>query len=203
MTTYGTAEGAVRAAGRPRSAKAEKAIIDAVLDLMGDGITISELTIEAIAARAGVGKTTIYRRWSNKEDLVVDAMATLKAPLPPLPGTSVRDDLHVYLGAIQREVEDPRARCVMAIAMGESERHPRLVQRVREVTVAPRRKALRAVLARGVANGELRHDLNIEIALAAVVGAMMWYMKWPDGHEVPADLAALVADELLAGMRAA
>ncbi|RBQ20182.1 TetR family transcriptional regulator [Spongiactinospora rosea] len=203
MTTYGTAEGAARAAGRPRSAKAEKAIVDAVIDLMGEGITVSELTIEAVAARAGVGKTTIYRRWSNKEDLVVDAMATLKAPLPPLPGTSVRDDLLVYLGAIHREVQDPRARCVMGIAMSESERHPRLVQRVHEVTIAPRRKVLRALLTRGVATGELRHDLNVDIAMASVVGTMMWYMKWPHEDGVPGDLPALITDELLTGMRAA
>src|SRR3954454_14928594 len=101
-----------RPAGRPRSEKAEKAIIDAVLDLLGSGISVSELSIEGIAARAGVGKTTIYRRWTNKEDLVVDALATLKPPLPPLPGGSVRDDLIAYLRVIQAEGQHTRPRCI-------------------------------------------------------------------------------------------
>ena len=94
--------GTARPAGRPRSEKAERAIIEATLDLIGEGMGVSELSIEAIASRAGVGKTTIYRRWSNKEDLVVDALATLKAPMPRLSGTSVRDDLISWLEALVR-----------------------------------------------------------------------------------------------------
>ncbi len=50
--------------------------------MIGEGVTVSELSIEAVATRAGVGKTTIYRRWSNKEDLVVDSLATLRLPVP-------------------------------------------------------------------------------------------------------------------------
>ncbi|MDF5755652.1 TetR/AcrR family transcriptional regulator [Spongiactinospora sp. TRM90649] len=204
MTTHGTAEGTVRTAGRPRSAKAERAIIEAALDLMGEGMTVSELTIEAIATRAGVGKTTIYRRWSNKEDLVVDALATLKAPIPPLPGTSVRDDLVVYLRTVQREAADPRNRCVMNIAMSESDRHPRLAARVREVTIEPRRAVLRGVLSRGMATGELRPDLHLEIAMASVVGTMMWYTKWLTEQDAALDdIAETVTDELLVGLRAA
>src|SRR2546430_2040846 len=68
---------APRAPGRPRSVRVDEAIIDAVLDLLADG-SIESLSIEAIAARAGVGKATLYRRWSNKDDLLLDAIRTLK-----------------------------------------------------------------------------------------------------------------------------
>ena len=145
-----------RPAGRPRSARAEKAIIDATLDLVGESVSLSELSIEAIAARAGVGKTTIYRRWASKEDLLVHALAVLKAPMPPPEGVSVRDDLITYLRFLQREACDARSRCVMNIAMNESERHPRLVERIRQATIEPRRAAIAALLRRGIATGELR-----------------------------------------------
>ncbi|WP_285778291.1 TetR/AcrR family transcriptional regulator [Microtetraspora sp. NBRC 13810] len=199
--TYGTVEGTARPAGRPRSAKADQAIIDAVLDLIGEGVGVSELSIEAIATRAGVGKTTIYRRWSNKEDLVVDALAALKAPLPAFPGTSVRDDLILYLNVIRQESGNPRTRCVMNIAMSEQDRHPRLAERFHEVAVEPRRAALRAVLHRGMETGEIRRDIDVEIAMAVIGGAMVWSLKSVrEAKDLPEDLAERIVDELMAGL---
>jgi AcrR family transcriptional regulator len=193
-------EGVARPAGRPRSEKAEKAIIEAALDMLGEGIGVSELSIEAIAARAGVGKTTIYRRWSNKEDLVVDAVATLKPPIPPLRGASVRDDLITYLRVIAEESRHLRTRCIMNIAIGQTDRHPRLAERLKETIVEPRRTAVRAVLERGVAAGELRADLDVEMAMAILAGAMMWRSKWA-GEELPDNLAEQIVDEALLGFR--
>src|SRR5262249_34339814 len=86
-------EEARRSPGRPRSPRADEAIIEAVLDLMAEGTSVEALSIEAVAARAGVGKATIYRRWPNKEALVVDALGALKGPLPELAGESIREDL--------------------------------------------------------------------------------------------------------------
>ncbi|HEX4818413.1 MAG TPA: TetR/AcrR family transcriptional regulator [Nonomuraea sp.] len=189
-----------RPAGRPRSEKAEKAIIEATLDLIGEGMGVSELSIEAIAARAGVGKTTIYRRWSNKEDLVVDALATLKAPLPPLSGTSVRDDLITLLDAMRREAGHPRSRCVINIAMSEADRYPRLMERFVKRAIEPRRDAARAVLERGVAAGELRADLDVDMAMAMLSGTMMWHTKWGPTGDLPVDLAERVVDAALTGM---
>ena len=72
--------------GRPRSARVDEAIIEAVLDLLVEGVTAEALTIEAVATKAGVGKATIYRRWVNKDALLVDAVAALKGPLPEIEG---------------------------------------------------------------------------------------------------------------------
>ncbi|MFC4059692.1 TetR/AcrR family transcriptional regulator [Planomonospora corallina] len=192
-----------RPAGRPRSAKAEKAIIEATLDLIGESVSLSELTIEAVAARAGVGKTTIYRRWSNKEDLVVDALATLKAPPPPLVAPTVRENLVVYLEMLERESGDVRSRCVMNIAMNEADRHPHLVARIRQAAIRPRQEALAALLRRGVESGELRADLDVPVAMAMVVGTMMWYVKsagFGEGGEHSEDVVGRVLDHLMAGL---
>ncbi|WP_043638203.1 TetR/AcrR family transcriptional regulator [Nonomuraea candida] len=192
--------GTARPAGRPRSEKAEKAIIEATLDLIAEGMGVSELTIEAIASRAGVGKTTIYRRWSNKEDLVVDALATLKAPLPPLAGASVRDDLISLVDAMRQESGGARTRCVMNIALNEADRHPQLMERFLKRSVEPRRQAMRAVIERGVASGELRADLDLDMGMAMITGTMMWHSKWAPAGDLPPDLAERVVDAVLRGM---
>ncbi|MET9249078.1 TetR/AcrR family transcriptional regulator [Nonomuraea sp. NPDC003709] len=192
--------GTARPAGRPRSEKAEKAIIEATLDLIGEGMGVSDLSIEAIASRAGVGKTTIYRRWSNKEDLVVDALATLKAPVPSLTGTSVRDDLISLLDAMRSESGVARNRCVMKIAMSEADRYPQLMDRFMKRAIEPRRQAMRAVIERGIANGELRADLDVSMGMAVLTGTMLWFTKWGPAGDLDVDLAERVVDVALAGM---
>jgi AcrR family transcriptional regulator len=189
-----------RPAGRPRSEKAEKAIIEATLDLFSEGMGVSELSIEAIASRAGVGKTTIYRRWSNKEDLIVDALATLKAPLPPLVGESVRDDLIVLLDVMRKESGESRGRCVMNIAMSEADRYPRMMERFMARAVEPRKVAMRETLERGVASGELRPDLDVGLAMSLLSGAMLHNTKWAPPGDLPADLAERIVDVVLAGI---
>ncbi|WP_228644820.1 TetR/AcrR family transcriptional regulator [Microtetraspora sp. AC03309] len=202
MMTRQTAEGAARAAGRPRSEKAEKSIIEATLELIGEGVAVSELSIEGIAARAGVGKTTIYRRWSNKEDLVVDALTTLKPPIPPLRGDSVRDDLVAYLSVMRDEARHTHTRCIMNIAMSDSDRHPRLAARFDELAIQPRRAVMMEVLRRGIERGELRPDLDVEMAMAILSGAMLWHTKWSHrATTLPDDLAERIVDEALRGFR--
>src|SRR5919108_1899012 len=90
-----------RAPGRPRSERAEKAILEATLDLLAEESGVAGVSMEAVAARAGVGKTTIYRRWPNKEALIVQALASMKAPLPEPAGVSVREDLLAIARALK------------------------------------------------------------------------------------------------------
>ncbi|MEV6984624.1 TetR/AcrR family transcriptional regulator [Sphaerisporangium sp. NPDC051017] len=195
--------GVARAPGRPRSERAERAIVDATIDMLAEGTSVAELSIEAIATRAGVGKTTIYRRWSNKEDLVVDALATLKPPMPEPLGRSAREDIVRHLGAMQQETHDRRLRCIMTIALSESDRYPHLAQRFREIAIKPRREALRSIIRRGVDTGEFRADTDVEMAMAALSGAMLVFTKWHDPkEELPADLAERITDQVLAGLQA-
>src|SRR5262249_59588169 len=117
-----------RRPGRPRSEQAERAIIDAALSLFAESGP-DGLCIERVAARAGVGKATIYRRWPGKEDLLLDAIAALKTPLPEPAGRSAREDLVTLLGAMCQETADPRRARQVALLLGEGAKDPRLMAR--------------------------------------------------------------------------
>src|SRR6478735_11661182 len=103
MTDTAPAE---RRPGRPRSAAAEQAILDGALqELAANGV--DGFSVEGVAARAGVGKTTIYRRWTNRDALILDALSALgEETQPVLAGVSVRDDLVDTLEAIQARHRD-------------------------------------------------------------------------------------------------
>jgi AcrR family transcriptional regulator len=166
-----TVASAPRLPGRPRSTRADEAIIDAVLDLLAEGSTIEALSIEAIAARAGVGKATIYRRWSGKDALLIDAIRTLKGPIPQPAGRSVRDDLVTLLTFVIRPT-DPRASQIMPCMVPEMHRSAEQRRLYQELT-EPRREVMREVLRRGIRTGELREDIDIEVALAMLNGPIL------------------------------
>jgi AcrR family transcriptional regulator len=197
----GTDQAAVsRRPGRPRSERAERAIIDAALSLFAESGP-EGLCIERVAARAGVGKATIYRRWPGKEDLLLDAIAALKSPLPEPAGRSVREDLVTLLGAMCRQAADPRRAREFALLLGEGAKYPRLMARYVETVLEPRREVIRSVLRRGMATGELRPDLDVDTALFMLVGAVLVR----GGHElqaVPPGYPERVVDELLRGLAA-
>ena len=187
-----------RRAGRPRSEQADRAIIEAALDLFAESGP-EGLCIEKVAARAGVGKATIYRRWPGKEDLLLAALAALKAPLPEPKGESVRDDLVALLDAMRTEAVDPRQVRQFALLLGEGERYPRLIERYVEAVVEPRRDVFRAVLRRGIATGELRETTNVEVAVDMLTGTVLARARvGPDRSE--RGYARRVVDELLTGM---
>jgi AcrR family transcriptional regulator len=187
--------------GRPRSARADEAIIEAVLDLFAEGHTADALSIEAVATRAGVGKATIYRRWPNKEALIIDAVIAMKGSVPPVKGESVRDDLVTLLNAA-KQIRDQRAGKVTVCLLPELQRNPELRERYQEV-IGPRRNAMRQVLLRGVENGELRADLDVELTLLMLSGPVLTQnmLRWNPELDTTA-LAERVVDALLRGLAA-
>src|SRR5215469_1237310 len=114
-----------RRPGRPRSEQADQAILSAALDLFAKSGP-DALCIEQVAAKAGVGKATIYRRWPGKEDMLLDALGNLGTDLPTPQGRSVRADLVALLNAICKEAADPRRARLFALLQGEGLRYPRL-----------------------------------------------------------------------------
>jgi AcrR family transcriptional regulator len=189
-----------RRPGRPRSEQADQAIIDAALQLFAEGGP-EGLCIEQVAARAGVGKATIYRRWPGKEDLLLDALGALKTPLPAPQGKSVRSDLIALLDAMWRDSADPLRAREFALLQGEGLRYPRLMSRYSQTVVEPRREVIRSVLRRGVATGELRQDTDVEAAMLMLSGAVLAPARL--GQSRPESrLARRVVDELLRGLAA-
>jgi AcrR family transcriptional regulator len=187
-----------RKAGRPRSEQADRAIINAALDLFAES-GAEGLCIEKVAARAGVGKATIYRRWPGKEDLLLVALTALNAPLPEPKGESVRDDLAALVDATRTEAVDPRKVRQVALLLGEGARYPRLIERYVDEVVEPRRDVFRTVLRRGVATGELRDGTNIEAAVDMLTGAVLARSRMSQDR-VDRGYARRVVDELLTGM---
>jgi AcrR family transcriptional regulator len=159
-------EPGTRRPGRPRSEQADKSIIEATLRLLADTMSVSALSVETVAAHAKVGKATIYRRWPNKEALVIDALKALHpTPTDALPGTSVRDDLIVLLDSMQSVVDSTVAGRLFSCMLVEYERNPALVKGYREQVLEPRREQVRQVLRHGVETGELRPDTDVETAM--------------------------------------
>jgi AcrR family transcriptional regulator len=153
---------APRPPGRPRSSHADAAIIDAVLGLLAEGTTVEALTMEAVAARAGVGKATIYRRFADKDELVLAAVEAVKPRAPEPAGVSVRDDLIGLVRHVAR-IRQGIAGQIMPCMVPELQRPGRLRDLYLKL-VEDRREVTRSVLRRGIATGELRADTDIELA---------------------------------------
>ncbi|MGI9007829.1 MAG: TetR/AcrR family transcriptional regulator [Streptosporangiaceae bacterium] len=192
----GAPEGARR--GRPRSERADKAIINATIEIFAES-GADGLCIEQVAAKAGVGKATIYRRWPGKEELLLDALASLRSPLPQPKGESVRDDLTAILEALRAESADPRRVRQFALLLGEGERYPRLLERYVEAVLEPRREVVRTVLRRGVATGELREGVQIEAAADMLTGAVLARARRGQDRS-DRGYARRVVEELLTGL---
>jgi AcrR family transcriptional regulator len=189
-----------RRPGRPRSERAEQAIIDATIEAMGE-CGIDGVRCEDVAARAGVGKATLYRRWPGKEDLLIAAFAAMRRPLPEPRGESARDDLIELLTVMADDADDPRYAQQYALLHGAGERFPRLVAGYKERVVEPRRELVRAVLRHGTETGELRAETDVEVAMLLLTGAVMARGKHDRTPAAPGFVARAV-DELLRGIAA-
>ncbi|HTX27805.1 MAG TPA: TetR/AcrR family transcriptional regulator [Streptosporangiaceae bacterium] len=189
-----------RRPGRPRSEQAEQAIIEATLDVFAEQ-GFEGVCVELVAARAGVGKATIYRRWPNKEELLLAALGSLKSPYPEPQGDSVREDLLAIIEVMCADKADPRKARRYALLLGEGEKYPRLMARYKAEVVEPRRDMIRSVIRRGIGTGELRPDTDVEISMLTLTGAIMAQEKSLDG-KLDGDFAARLVDGLLRGCTA-
>jgi AcrR family transcriptional regulator len=157
---------------RPRSAESHAAIVQAALELVvEDGLRGT--TIEGIAARAGVGKATIYRRWKTKEELFMEALKTVAFPLPDPDTGSLRGDVEAII-AFNLEHATRNAALLMPRLMVEAADDPELFAVMQEVLVEPRREVLRTILRRGVERGEMRDDIDPEAAIDLLIGPFIY-----------------------------
>ncbi|MFF4114154.1 TetR/AcrR family transcriptional regulator [Streptomyces sp. NPDC001714] len=188
------------ARGRPRSEAVENAILEGVMKLLEDGVPLAELSIERIARTAGVGKATIYRRWNGKEELFVDVMRAAEPPDPELPGTSMRDDLVVLLESLRQRGLMNRSSAILHNVYAQMKSSPRIWNAYHANVVNPRRELGKEVLRRGQRNGELRADVDIELANDMFTGPMLLRAILRPDAELPEGLAEQLVDEVLAGL---
>ena len=187
-----------KAPGRPRNARADEAILDAVIALLSDGQSVDGLSMEAVAAKAGVGKATIYRRWPNKVALLIDAVATMKGPPLVPPGESVREDLIMLISAMRQKRMEQYGKVTACI-------FPELVKSAEMLgvyhgVIEPRREVMREVLRRGIRTGELRADLDIEMTLLMLSGPTLAQnmLRW-NPHVPDEGFAVALVDSVLQG----
>lgn len=150
--------------GRPRSSRAHDAILDAAFELVLEA-GLRAVSIEAIAAKAGVGKTTVYRRWPNKAAVIMDAFtAKVGSEAHFRKAPTILESIRGQMRSVARAFSGKDGAVVKAL-IAEAQFDPELAAAFRERWTLPRRRLARAVIDEGIRRGELRADLDPEDAI--------------------------------------
>lgn len=186
--------------GRPRSEQADRAILAAASQLLAER-GLGGMSIEEVAARAGVGKSTIYRRWTSRGTLALDAFLTDFQGQQPLPDTgSLRGDLLTALRAWIQSVTRTSAGPILAGLIAEAQRDPDLAIAWRERVVEQLRGQHKIMLDRAVQRGEIPPTTDYEVVLDLLFGAA--YHRLLHGHQPLTDeFARQVVDQVVAGIQ--
>lgn len=185
-------------AGRPRSADAHRAILGAAIAAIRD-VGYDAVTMEGIAARAGVGKATLYRRWEGKELLVAEAIEQIASAMPNPDTGSMRGDVMAVLRHAAAMYRDPATGALLSGLVAAVARSEPIAAAVRGGFVAARRNALRLVLERWRARGELRSDIDVEILMDMLAGPL-FYRFLLRGESVSEAVIKTILDTLLVGI---
>jgi AcrR family transcriptional regulator len=169
-----------RPRGRPRDVDARGAIVGATLDLLAEK-GFQAATMDSIASRAGVGKNTIYRRWSSKEELIVDALRDLAPEPTPTAQSDLRALLLDYLHGQEREFADPRIGKLLPGLLGELQTNPEFALVWVDRVVRPRRRAIVDVLSKALERGELRKDVDPDVIADLLLGPPFLRLLFPLG----------------------
>ena len=186
--------------GRPRSQEADRAILEAAALILAER-GLAGMSIEEVAARAGVGKTTIYRRWTSRGSLALDAFLADFQGQQPLPDTgTLHGDLLAALRAWIRSVTRTSAGPILASLIAEAQRDPQLGAAWRDRVVEQLRSQHRIMLNRAVARGEIPATTDSEVVLDLIFGAA--YHRLLHGHQPLTDaFARKVVDVVVAGIQ--
>ena len=168
-----------RAPGRPRSEQARAAILSSTLELL-EQVGFAELTIEAVASNAAVGKATIYRWWPNKAMLVADAFMSSVVRETRFPDTgSVREDLRAQMQRLAGIFRGPRGRIIRSL-IGGGQSDPELIAAFSNRWLIPRRAEAFGILQRGIDRGQLPADIDRNMLLDTLYGPL--YFRMLVGH---------------------
>lgn len=162
-----------RKRGRPRNVETQKSILSASYDLLlEDGF--GTVTVEKIAERAGVSKATIYKWWPNKAAVVIDGFLAAAAERLPIPDTgSAFQDLLIHATNVTRFMLSREGK-VIAELIGEGQFDAGLAEAYQTRYIHPRRLEARQLLERGVRNGELKGNLDIELSIDLIYGPIFY-----------------------------
>ncbi|UFS71470.1 TetR/AcrR family transcriptional regulator [Geomonas sp. RF6] len=184
---------------RRRSKEAHQAILAATLDLVQENGYFG-LSLEAVAARAGVGKQTIYRWWSSKAMVVLEAYALAVAEQIPMPDTgAVEEDLFRLLDSIFTRIATSGSGKALAGLIAEAQADPNFAEAFRSGFIESRREGVRGILRKGIERGELNAEIDLEVAVDALFGPM-WYRLLMQHAPLDASFARQLVRQLIAGI---
>jgi AcrR family transcriptional regulator len=188
--------------GRPRDRTVDSRTIAATLELLlKQGL--GGVSIESVASQSGVSKASIYRRWKSKEDLIVDAVGSLVVDADINESGDIRTDLVSALDNMRTFVCDTRAGEVFPWLVGEMAAGSEIGARYMSTVITPKRTFLGSIIDKAIEQGELRPDLDPEIAIDMLIGPLL--LRRMAGHleSTPDSWPTTIVDTLLAGWRSA
>jgi AcrR family transcriptional regulator len=163
-----------RAPGRPRDERADRAILDAAIDLLAE-VGPTGLSVEEVAARAGVSKATIYRRFPTKDDMVVASLSCLSVNVPDsVPAGPVQERLVALMRLWWETYAVSPNGTVFHRVLAHAKSNPRLFEAFYDEVIEPRRELFRTVLRDAVATGELRADADLELIITMIIGTSVY-----------------------------
>jgi AcrR family transcriptional regulator len=164
--------------GRPRSIQSHQAMLQATLELLAE-VGFDGMSIEAIAARAGIGKTTIYRRYAYKEELVADAIESVREEIV-IPNTgNLRDDIDALIQNAAQITLSPLGKQTVAMIIGSASSNPQFAQIYWTKYLQPRRKTFAIVLDRAKARNEILTDLDSDLVFDTMSAIMLYALIFP------------------------
>ena len=187
----------IRPAGRPRSPAVDEAILAAARDELAER-GYARMSVDAVAARAGVSKPTVYLRHPTKAELATAAIASMRVEPRPEPTGDLRADLTAQLELLRSALVRPHGIATVGTVLAEESETPELLALFRERLVRPRRRELRAVLEAARERGELRPALDLDVAVAALVGA--FFGRHLSGDPLGGRFVSRLVDTMLDGL---
>ena len=188
-----------RERGRPRSERARHAILSATRDMMREG-GLTAVTVEGIAQRAGVGKPTIYRYWANRYEVAMTAlMEAADEPKSASRSKKPLADLKRQLRDVATLFGSPLGRGVTSI-LASADADTEVAKAFRNHFIKARRDEGRGYLEAAVTAGDLRGDVDLELALDLIYGALFYRLLMGHGPLGPADADALL-ETVIEGMK--
>lgn len=180
---------------RPPSARAHEEVLAVAVKLIGER-GIDGLSVDAISEESGVSKATIYKHWTNKEALCLEAISTLQSGLPEVQAGDARSGMVQLLRHLG---ESPRPRALMKImpkVFGHASQNPAFAKAWAERIEEPRRARLRQLIEQGIAEGQLRSDVDMELAVHLLFGPILYYrlMHSRSRAGMPAEMPERVVD---------
>jgi AcrR family transcriptional regulator len=197
VTDVGLPCAEVRRPGRPRSSEADQAILDAAIEIYG-ALGLGGLTVDAVAALAGVSKATIYRRYPSKADLVIAAAHRAAEAKEPKAFTGdLRRDLRIVLEHLRAVMQDPKVGSACRMLTMDAHRDEQLRCLQREF-VQLRRSRTTTLLADAIARRDLRADTDPHIASDQLSGPL-FYRFLVSGEPIDDEFLDAVVDAFLRG----